>query len=104
MEPTVNTIAERRDAIVRGIMSGDNACGALKQSIDTGNGPAFLGSKITPTLQIYEEEAQQLRVDRDAFLRQAEVYRQALEYVASNARASSPAHLEAYVLRALGRN
>ena len=104
MGPNVNTIAERRDAIVRGIMSGDNACGVLKQAIDTGNGPAFLGSKIVPTLQVYEDEAQQLRADRDANSRQAEAYRQALEYIASNARASSPAHLEAYVLRALGRN
>ena len=104
MGPNVNTIEERQGAIIRGIMSGDNACGTLKHAIDSGNGPAFLGSKITPTLQVYEDEAQQLRSDRDAFSRQAEVYRQALEYIASNARGSAPAHLEAYALRALGRN
>ena len=100
----MDTIQEREDAIVRSIKSGDNACGTLQTALTRGQLEPFLRSMIRPTLQVYEGEAEQLRHDRDANSRQAEAWRQALEYIASNARASAPAHIEAFVLRALGRN
>lgn len=103
MVPSTNMFDERMGAIIRGIMSGGNACGALKNAIDSGKGVEFIGGKVAPTLHVYEDEAQQLRADRDAALRQAEEYRRELEYVASNARVSAPAHIEAHVLRTLGR-
>jgi hypothetical protein len=99
----MDTIQEREDAIVRSIKSGDNVCGTLRTALDRGRLEPFLRAMVRPTLQVYEDEEQQLRADRDANSRQAEAYRQALEYVASNARAASQAHLEAYAARALGR-
>ena len=98
----MKTAQERIETTVNNIMSGDNACGTLANAAYN-NDRDYFRRAVTPVVTTYEEEAQQLRSDRDGFSRQAEAYRQALEYVASNARASSLAHLEAYVSRALGR-
>lgn len=103
MVPSSSIIEDRRDAIIRGIMSGGGECQALKRAIDTGNGPEFLAQKIVPTLTVYQDEAIQLANDRDAYSMQAEAYRQALEYIVSNISSSSTAHIIAYAERALGR-
>ena len=102
-----NRWMEREQAIMNGLLSLIvNECDALECLKKEGVKALYEGvaCKVRPTLQVCAGEQAQLVVDRDAALNQAEIYRQALEYIASNARASSPAHLEAYALRALGRN
>ena len=104
MGPQMDIKTARENAIINGILSGDNACGALVRAIQEGRGAEFLREKIAPTIRVQEEEKEQLRRDWLAVSGQVEACRQALEYIASNARASAPAHIEAFALRALGRN
>lgn len=94
----------RENAIINGIMSGDNSCGALIRAIQEGRGGEFLREKIAPTIRVQEEEKDQLRRDWLASSAEVNRLRAELEYVAQNARGASAAHIEAHALRALGRN
>lgn len=101
-----NRWKEREQAIMNGLMSLIvNECDALECLKKQGGEALYEGiaCKVRPTLAVCADEARQLQADRDANSQQAETYRQALEYIASNARASAPAHVEAYAERALGR-
>ena len=100
---------EREDAIIRSIMSGNNSCGNLLQYVqeamagDPTKLMCFLQQSVRGTLKVCADEADQLRIDRDMISRSDEAKRQALEYIASNARAVSQAHIEAFANRTLGR-
>ena len=75
---------DREDAAVRGIMSGNNACGTLNKALQTGTLEDFLRRMIRPTLQVCAQEQDDLRQQRDAALTQSESRRQVLADVAAN--------------------
>lgn len=93
-------LAERVEAIVRSIASGDNACGTLR-------GPGglnldFVRACVKPTLDVYEFEADVLRADRMRLSRESEERRQALEFVYANALGQLPAAVADRLCRVLG--
>lgn len=101
-----NRWKEREQAIMNGLMSlVINECDALECLKKQGTEALYEGiaCKVRPTLHVCAGEAHQLRADRNTASRQAEAWRQALEYIASNAKSASPAHIQAYAERALGR-
>lgn len=103
MVPASNIKDERVNGVIRGIMSGGD-CSALLRAIHAGDAVSFLHGKIEPTIRIAEEEKDQLRRDWLAASAEVNRLREELEYVAANVRAAAPAHIEAHVLRTLGRN
>jgi hypothetical protein len=76
---------DREDAVVRSIMSGNNACGTLRKALETGKLEEFLRRMVRPTLQVCAGEQADLRQQRDAALQQSEARRQVLADVAANA-------------------
>ena len=93
---------DRLETAVRNILSGRNACDALKRAVDAGDAGYFLRA-IAPVVAVYEAEAAVIREQRQAALADAETKRQALEYIASNALAAALAHISAFAEKALGR-
>ena len=100
-----NELNARINACVNGIMSADNSCGTLKCMVEKGGDGLrnFLASRIAPTLQVYEAEAEQLRADRAEASQKEEAKRQVLEYIAANALSLSSGQIQELVLKALGR-
>jgi hypothetical protein len=80
----INIWQDREDAIVRSILSGNNACGTLAKAIADGTLEGFLRGMIRPTLTICADEAWDLRQQRDKALTQSETRRQVLADVAAN--------------------
>ncbi|MCC8189070.1 MAG: hypothetical protein LIP77_00345 [Planctomycetes bacterium] len=79
----MNTTAqERTETVVRNILSGKNGCGTLQDALVRGDAD-FFRRMVRPVIGVYEEEAQVLREQRDAALRDAEVKRVALEAILS---------------------
>lgn len=79
----MNSIDERINACVNGILSGSNACGTLKNAVDN-NDATYFANMIRPSFSVYEEEIEALRAQRDYALRDVEIKRQALESIAAN--------------------
>lgn len=79
----MNTAVERTEAAVRNILSGGNACGTLVNAARNGDA-AYFRAMIRPLAEVYEQEAEELRRQRDDALRDAETKRFALESVLSN--------------------
>jgi hypothetical protein len=79
-----NRWEEREDAIVRSILSGNNACGTLAKAQAGGTLEDFLRGMIRPTLQVCAGEQADLRQQRDEALAQSEGRRQVLAEVAAN--------------------
>lgn len=77
------TLADRTDAIVRSIASGNNACGSLLAADGRVN-EAFIAKSVRPTLEVYEQEAEQLRQDRARVSQESEARRQTLEFIRAN--------------------
>jgi hypothetical protein len=96
----MNTIQEREDAMVASILSGDNHCKTLENAAKAADGDYFRRA-VRPTLEVYEDEAEYARRQRDMILEQSEKRRQALEFVASNA--TLPESVARVVGVALGR-
>lgn len=99
--PPAAQLAERVEAIVRSIASGDNACGTLlgpdgRLNLD------FLRACVKPTLDVYEFEADALRADKMALSRESEDRRQVLEFVYSNALGQLPAAVSERLCQILG--
>ena len=80
----MNRWREREEAIVRSIMSGNNACGTLEKAMRTEQLEMFLRRMVQPTLQVCAQEQDDLRQQRDAALAQSEERRQVLADVAAN--------------------
>jgi hypothetical protein len=76
---------DRENAMVNGIMSGDNACGALAKALEAGRLEGFLRRMLRPTLLICAGEARELRSQRDAALAESEGRRRTLAKIAANA-------------------
>jgi len=95
---------ERENAIVNGIMSGQNACGTLQKATADGTLEEFLRLMVRPTLMVCAEEAAQKDHDVRAASTDAENKRFALEFVVQNLGGSvqidNPAIVEA-IKRAL---
>lgn len=90
----MDTVTDRVETAVRNIMSGSNACGTLKAAVEKGNADYFR-EMIEPILQVYEDEADDLRKQRDDALVDAEAKRQALEIILSNVTIDNPVVLSA---------
>jgi hypothetical protein len=80
----VNIWQDREDAIVRSIMSGNNACGTLQEASVIGKLEEFLRLMIRPTLQVCAGEQADLRKQRDDALAVSEARRRVLAEVAAN--------------------
>ena len=96
-----NTLAERTGTIVRSIASGNNACGTLI-SRDGRINEAFIAESVRPTLEVYEQEADELRMVRSRLSQESEERRQALAFVYSNAYSQLPADVAERVRKVLG--
>jgi hypothetical protein len=94
-------LAERTAAIVRSIASGNNACGTLMDKQGRLN-TAFIEEAVRPTLDVYEREADELRVDRARVSSDSENRRQCLEYIYSNAHGRLPPDVAARLYQVLG--
>lgn len=100
-DSTPDYYAERVEAVVRNIASGDNACGTLRDSRG-GHNLDFIRSCVKPVLDVYEFEADNLRADKMLLSRESEERRQALEFVYSNACGQLPRAVADRVCRVLG--
>ena len=74
---------ERLEMAVRNIMSGNNACGTLAKAVANGNADYFR-QMLRPVIDVFEQEAAELRRQRTEALHDAETKRFALEFIASN--------------------
>lgn len=90
---------ERLETAVRNIMSGNQDCGTLANAALNGDGDYFR-QMVKPVVDIYEQEAAELRRQRDSALHDAESKRFALEMVASNV-SSLPSSVKAAIEKAL---
>jgi len=90
----MTVLEERVEAIVRSIMSGNNACGSLLDAAAKGDAEYFRLC-IRATLSVYDDELKQAKADRDAALKDAELKRYALGTVVSNCDISNPLVKEA---------
>jgi hypothetical protein len=79
----MNTAKTRLETAVSNIMSGDNNCGTLANAALNGDSDYFR-DKIRPVVAVYEQEAEDLRQQRDAANRDVELKRFALESILSN--------------------
>lgn len=79
----MNTAIDRLETAVRNIMSGDNACGTLANAAYN-NDHDYFRRAIAPVVNAYEQEAADLRRQRDDILKDAEAKRYALEFIAQN--------------------
>jgi hypothetical protein len=80
----VNIWQEREDAVVRNVMSGNNACGTLRKALESGKLEDFLRTAVRPALLICAGEQAELRKQRDDALAASEARRQILAEVAAN--------------------
>ena len=85
----MNQVPERLEIAVNNIMSGNNACGTLAKAAQAGDREYFR-AMLAPILATYDQEAVELRKQRDDALRDAEAKRFALEMVASNVDIDNP--------------
>ena len=79
-----NRWQEREDAIVRSILSGNNACGTLDKALQTGALEDFLRGMIRPTLHVCAAEYGEMVKERNELSADNEAKRFALEFVVSN--------------------
>jgi hypothetical protein len=84
MNANQNIWRDREDAVVRSIMSGNNACGTLATASAKGELEEFLRLMVRPTLTVCAGEQIELRRQRDAALAQSEARRRILADVAAN--------------------
>ncbi|MCD8352246.1 MAG: hypothetical protein LUC93_16710 [Planctomycetaceae bacterium] len=99
--PIAAQMAERVEAVVNSIASGDNACGTLR-SQDGSLNRDFLRACVRPTLEVYEEEAEQHRQDKRELSSISEERRQVLELIYANASGGLPAAVNERLCRTLG--
>ncbi len=99
--PIAAQMADRIEAIVNSIASGDNACGTLRAP-DGSLNRGFLRACVRPTLEVYEDEAEQHRQDKRELSAQSEERRQLLELIYANASGGLPASVQERLCRALG--
>ncbi|MCD8140833.1 MAG: hypothetical protein LUE17_13830 [Planctomycetaceae bacterium] len=99
--PIAAQLAERIEDVVNSIASGDNACGTLRAP-DGGLNRGFLRACVRPTLEVYEEEADQHRRDKRELSAISEERRQVLELIYANASGGLPAAVNERLCRALG--
>lgn len=79
----MNTLQDRLESAVRSIMSGNNHCGTLANAAMQGDADYFR-KMIAPSFGVYEREAEELRQQRNAALRDSESMRFALESIVQN--------------------
>ena len=79
----MNTLKDRLETAVNNIMSGDNRCGTLANAAYNSDRDYFRRA-VRPVVVTYEEEAEELRRQRDFLLRDIEEKRFALESVLAN--------------------
>ncbi|MCD8350249.1 MAG: hypothetical protein LUC93_06525 [Planctomycetaceae bacterium] len=96
-----DVVAERTDTIVRSIASGNNSCGTL---IGPGGqlNENFLRGSITPTLKVYQDEADALRANMMRLSQESEERRQTLEFIYSNALGQLPKQVADRLCQVLG--
>lgn len=83
-------LEERIIAITNSILSGDNECGTIAKALQDGTLGDFIQQMIRPTLEIYEDEYNQLRAENDRLSRENQNKRFALECVLSNEVIDNP--------------
>lgn len=84
---------EREDAMVNGILSGQNACGTLKCLVERGGKPLedFLRLMMGPALRVCREEESLLREEVRRLHADNDAKRFALESVVANLPLDNPA-------------
>lgn len=86
----MSKLDERIIAIVNSILSGDNECGTIQKALEGGTLGDFIQSMVRPTLQIYEDEYEELRRENDRLSRENQNKRFALECALANEDIQNP--------------